>query len=58
MKTYIFTDTKTGETFTVTCEPYQIHYIERINEDFDNWANGRIIIRSEQTNEKFLILNQ
>ena len=48
MKTYIFTDTITKETFEVSCEPYEVHNIELKNEDLYNWLRGRIITRDEK----------
>ena len=47
MKKYIFTDVITKETFELECHPYEVHNIELKNNDFMNWAAGRIIQRSE-----------
>lgn len=47
MKKYIFTDIVTGETFTVICEPYEVHSIELKNPALMEWAIGRIIQRTE-----------
>lgn len=47
MKKYIFTDVITKETFELECYPYEVHNIELKNNDFMNWAAGRIIQRSE-----------
>lgn len=47
MKTYIFTDCKTGETYTLTCYPYEVNSIELKNEVFRTWVIGRIVKRSE-----------
>ena len=47
LRTYIFTDILTNETFTITCKPYQIHNIENINLELFRWCQGRIINRIE-----------
>ena len=47
MKKYIFTDIVTGETFTVICEPYEVHSIELKTPALMEWAIGRIIQRTE-----------
>lgn len=48
-KIYIFTDKTNGETFTVICEPYEVHSIDRTNKELEKWCEGRIIIRNEET---------
>jgi NOL1/NOP2/fmu family ribosome biogenesis protein len=47
MATYIFTDVLTKETFTVTCEPYEVHTIELTNKELAMWVQGRIVKREK-----------
>jgi len=47
MKTYIFTDILTNETFEIICEPFEIHNIELNNKKLGEWIVGRIINRIE-----------
>jgi len=47
MKTYIFTDIITKETFEVKCEPYEVHDIELKNKELQNWVQGRVLKREE-----------
>lgn len=47
MKTFIFTDMLTNESFEVKCFPFEVHSIERTNKALGEWCVGRIINRVE-----------
>lgn len=48
MKTYVFTDILTKETFEVKCAIFQLNSIERTNKELAKWIVGRIVKREEK----------